>query len=223
VVVPNPATPTWRKQDWAYEQVREWIISNKLKPGERIDQEKLATELGISRIPLRQGLGRLISEGLIRDNPHRQWVVTELTKGDVRDIYSGREVLEALLAAEAAINATDEDLAAMGDALDQQEALLAEGGIEDFRKADRVFHDVLYLAARMPKTLAALNGLFTMSDRYIRIYQSDASRAAASLAEHREIFAAVVAHDSARVADLVRAHVSRGRAHLEKSGGDDIE
>jgi DNA-binding GntR family transcriptional regulator len=222
MIDPIPEMPTWRKQDWAYEQVREWIMSNKLKPGQLIDQEKLAEELGISRIPLRQGLGRLISEGLIRDNPHRQWAVTELTKGDVRDIYSGREALEGLLAAEAAAKATDDDLAAMTDALDRQEALLAAGGIEEFRRTDRLFHDALNNAAGMPKTHAALDGLFTMSDRYIRIYQSDASRAAASYAEHREIFAAVAAHDSARASALVRAHVSRGRTLLEESGGDDI-
>lgn len=224
VILPSTPEPRiLRKQDWAYEAVRERIISNTLKPGERIDQDKLATELGISRIPLRQGLGRLIAEGLIRDNPHHQWVVTELTKGDVRDIYSGREVLEALLAAEATVNATDDDIAAMSAALDRQASLLSEGSTEDFRQADRAFHDVFYLAARMPKTYAALNGLFTMSDRYIRLYQSDVGRASVSLQDHREILNAVTERDSEKVAVLIRDHISRGRAHLEQSGGDGIK
>lgn len=216
---PTPEPRILRKQDWAYEAVRERIISNRLKPGERIDQDKLATELGISRIPLRQGLGRLIAEGLVRDNPHHRWVVTELEKGDVRDIYSGREVLEALLAAEATVNATEDDFAAMRAVLDRQALVLSQGSTEGFHQADFAFHDVLYQAARMPKTYAALNGLFTMSERYIRLYQSDVGRAAISLQDHREIFNAVTERDSEKVAQLIRGHISRGRAHLEQSGG----
>jgi DNA-binding GntR family transcriptional regulator len=208
---------TWRKQDWAYEQIREWIITGELAAGEPIEQEQLAAELGISRIPLREALARLTSEGLLAGRAHQKIVVSELTIDDARDVYSGREALESVLASRAARVATADDLAAIATVLAQQAAVLDDGTPDDLRRLDRLFHHAVYASAGLPKTLGAASSLFAMSQRYVRLYLSDRSRSRSSYREHTAILDALKSHDSELAALLTRQHVSRGLAALEPS------
>ena len=206
-----------RKQDWAYEQIREWIINGELPPGSRIEQEQLATRLSISRIPLREGLARLSAEGLLHGRAHQRLIVTELTLEDARDVYCGREALEGVLAAEAATRAGGRELSELRTILDAQRSLLSAGDADDFRRCDRDFHHAVYRLAGMPKTFNAVTGLFAMSQRYVRLYLSDADRTASSYREHAEILAAIEAGDGDLAARLTREHVRRGLVSLEET------
>lgn len=211
---------SWRKQDWAYEQMREWIITAQIPPGERIDQEQIAAAMGISRIPLREALARLISEGLLGGQPHRRLVVTELSLPDARDVYLGRRALERALAAEAAAHAKDSDLSAIRASLDTQRQMLAKAGTDDFRDLDRRFHLAIYALAAMPKTLGTATSLYSMSERYVRLYLDDPARSAASFHEHEAIFAAIESGDSEAAGRLTAEHVSGGLRLLEAHYAD---
>ncbi|MGV9801680.1 GntR family transcriptional regulator [Mycobacterium sp. NPDC003449] len=208
---------SWRKQDWAYAQVRDWIISGELEPGTRIDQEELAGRIGISRIPLREALARLIGEGFLSDAPHRRLVVTELSIFDARDIYCGRRNLESALAGEAARNAAaaSEQLQQVAATLAQAETLLDRGDAAEFRSLDRAFHEGIYAMADMPKTFGAASAMYGMSERYVRFYLSDGSRIATSHAEHVKIFKAVKSGDADSASELTCSHVATGLALLE--------
>jgi DNA-binding GntR family transcriptional regulator len=219
-VVPDIA---WRKQDWAYEQIREWIITGELLAGQPIEQEQLAAELGISRIPLREAIARLSSEGLLTGRAHQKIVVSELTIDDARDVYSGREALESILAARAATVATTTELDAISAVLAQQEELLENGTPDDLRRLDRLFHHAIYASAGLPKPPGAASTLFALSQRYVRLYLSDRSRSRTSYREHAAILDALRSRDSELAALLTRQHVSRGLASLEPSIGASAE
>ncbi|TQC44321.1 GntR family transcriptional regulator [Rhodococcus sp. WS4] len=207
----------WRKQDWAYAQVRDWIISGELAPGTRIDQEELAGRIGISRIPLREALARLIAEGFLQGAAHRRVVVTSLSLIDARDVYCGREALESALAGAAAQNAASasEELGEVARILDKTELLLETGDAEEFRNLDRTFHEGIYQIANMPKSFGSARSLYAMSERYVRLYLSDSARIAASYAEHVKIYQAVKAGDAASAAGLTCSHVATGLSLLE--------
>jgi len=204
-----------RKQDWAYEQMREWIIVGELAPGRVVEQEALASRLGISRIPLREALARLTAEGLLSGRPHQKMSVSLLTIADARDVYTGREALESRLAAGAAEAATPEGLARIGVVLDRQSEMLGRGAPDDFRRLDHEFHHTVYEMAGLPKTLAAAASLFAMSQRYVRLYLSGRGRSSASFHEHSAILEAIRAGDGGLAAALTREHVMRGLASLE--------
>lgn len=211
-----PSTPplTWRKQDWAYERLRGWILSGHLAPLQRIDQEKLAQELGISRIPLRQALARLASEGLVVDRPHQRWVVARVSLPDARDVYGGREALEVMLAHHAASAVTPTDVAHIVELFEEQKWATQRGQTDRARELDRRFHNAIYAHARMPRSLEVLEQLRTLSDRYITMFLSDPDRASASLREHEAIVQALVAADAAAVRDATRTHIQRGLVEL---------
>jgi len=77
-------------------QIREAIKSGKLKPGERIIESNLASDMGISRFPIREAIRYLEKEGLVTTTPFKGAHVTELTPKDLEEIYSLRTVTEEL-------------------------------------------------------------------------------------------------------------------------------
>ena len=196
-----------RKQDWAYRQLRDWILTGVLRPGRQLGQEHLAAELGISRIPLRHALSRLASEGLVVDRPHQQWTVAAMSIADARDVYHGRAALEVMLASTAARSkAREEALAGISSLLEEQRKAAAEGDRARVSLLDRRFHGAVYLLAEMPASVSALDQLRSKSDRYVALYLADTDRAKSSLAEHGGIL------------DALREEVEQLRKQLDASG-----
>jgi DNA-binding GntR family transcriptional regulator len=80
----------------AYKKIKELIIVNVLKPGDKISQEKVANDLGISKIPLIQALTLLSKEGLIQKLPRKGFFVKNFSKKELDDIFAVRSVFEML-------------------------------------------------------------------------------------------------------------------------------
>ncbi|MFJ5172447.1 GntR family transcriptional regulator [Streptomyces griseoviridis] len=212
-----PAPWNLRKTDWAYQQLREWILSGRLAPGERLSQERLAGELGISRGPLRDALSRLATEHLVVDRPHQKWIVAEVSVADARDVYNGRAALEGMLAAAAAQAAAPERAARCADLdelLARQDEAARGGDLTLLRLLDRRFHDTVYGLAAMPASLGALDQLRARSDRYIALYLADTCHAQTSVEEHTRILDALKDGDAPRSSLLTRDHVLGGLTAL---------
>jgi len=94
----------------AYHQIRRWIVEGRLRPGERLVEQRLAEELELSRTPIREALRMLQSEGLVRFEPNRGARVRSLTVADIDDLYELRGRLEAMAAELAAVRATPDQL-----------------------------------------------------------------------------------------------------------------
>src|SRR5210317_943608 len=127
----------------AYLILKNMIIDRKLLPGDKIPQEKLAQELGISRTPLVSALKFLEHEKLVESKPRRGYFVRLFSKQEMVSIFELREVLEGLAAKRAAANITDKEI----DILNGFFRLFAESAnITDFRayaKEDRRFHNFI--------------------------------------------------------------------------------
>jgi DNA-binding GntR family transcriptional regulator len=198
------------KQEWAYLQIRHWILDGTLEPGRKLDQDTLAGELSISRIPLRQALSRLFAEGFVDHRPNQSWVVSPVSLDDARDVYAGREALEVLLTERAAPMMTAHDLDEIEATLAEQEKALQARELDLAREHDRTFHNRIYEVAGLTRTLQAQQQLRAMSDRYIAMYMSDIDRALSGLKEHREILDALKCKDTERARNAVGQHVRGG-------------
>src|SRR5579864_9777932 len=99
----------------ATELIREAIIDGRLPPGQRLKEEELAQELGISRTPVREALLILQAEGLVTAVPNRGAVVRTYTESDLVDMYELRALLESFAAHQAAKRITEAQLAALSD------------------------------------------------------------------------------------------------------------
>lgn len=207
----EPAPIDYRtKVDVAYEQLRRWILTGHLKPGEKLDQDWLARHMRVSRTPLRQALLRLASERLISAEPHRTAVVAPLSIEEVEDLYQSRRALESMLAEAGAAKLNEATLKEMRDLLDQQERAVAAADPDRFTELDREFHFTLYRAAGYARAYDIIQGLRDSSERYVRFYAVYRNGAAESLVDHRRIFELCVARDVAGVRHEVEHHVLHG-------------
>ncbi|GAA3657400.1 GntR family transcriptional regulator [Nocardioides ginsengisoli] len=134
--------------DEVTDAVRELIVIGQIAPGERLHERNLSTDLGVSRVPVREAILRLTIEGLIRVEPRRGAFATDIDATSVEEVFDGREVLEARLAGFAAQRRTDDDLALLhtflttGVPLDASEHRAIDAG---FHQAliDAAHHDIL--------------------------------------------------------------------------------
>ena len=127
-------------RDKVCEILRGWILTGKLKPGERIVESSLATEFQVSRAPIREALWLLAHQGLVRIQAHQGAFVTRLTVQDIREIFEIREALESLAARKIRATLTPERTQELKDALSQLERAARQKDLSVFSDADLRFH-----------------------------------------------------------------------------------
>ncbi len=174
----------------AYRSILEAIQNGTLRPGTRMREVELAKSLGISRTPVREALGRLMSEGLAVNDPVRGMIIAELDYANVNELYAMREVLEGTAARFAAQHAAEAEITIRLE-LSERERQLAGASAMDMVNHNRVFHDTLYRAAHnryLVKTLSTLRETMALLGRTTLANQD---RPAQAVEEHLAIVTAI--------------------------------
>ena len=149
--------------DMAYEVIREGILTGVFAPGERLRQDALATQIGVSRIPVRSALMKLESQGLITFEPYRGAIVNTLTQTGAREIYEIRAVLEAHALRKAMTAMTPERLARLEELASELNEV--ENGEEFLQRRAEFYHE-LYDAKRQPRLVGLIDRLREEVGRY---------------------------------------------------------
>ncbi len=202
--------------------IRRRIIGGEYVGGEQIRQEAVAAQLDVSRIPVREALLQLESEGLVNIHTHRGAMVVALTLDDAIDLFEARLIFEPALLALGVAGAMPADVAAVKAALaDYTKAVKTGAAPEVLSQLNWTFHTATCRPAKRPRMLAALHSLYTGADRYLRlqIARPDAKRRA--LEDHQALYQAFVERDGPLAETLIREHI--GNAYkdvLEGLRGD---
>jgi DNA-binding GntR family transcriptional regulator len=178
-------------------------------PSERINQEQIARELGVSRTPVREALHALAREGLVVLHPRRGAFVNVFGERDVSELYEMRELLEPHAAADACVRATPAQVEVVRRLADEIE--LATGS--DMERAftlNRDFHARLCEPCDNRLLMALLEIVWSQQSALsIFAYQRQSAEAMRrTYAQHREIVEAFAARDADRTRELVRRHIS---------------
>jgi DNA-binding GntR family transcriptional regulator len=206
----QPAEPYSTKSDFAYTRLREMILSGEFAPGQVLNQATLARTIGISTTPLREGLRRLKSEGLVELDAHRDARVTELTPEEARDLLELRRSLDPLAVALAADRRTKADIAEIREAAEGLEPLRHGFGVDDLI-VHRRFHTALYRASHNDLLIATLDGLWDKADRYRRVglpTERTQSERDEKAAEHAQLVDYVIAGDADGAAAVMHQHIA---------------
>lgn len=192
--------------DMIYEDVRARIVSGRLEPGQPVRQDHLAAELGVSKIPLREALARLESDGLVVLNPRRGFEVRWLSAEEAEEIFDLRLKVEPAAAALACRRATPQDRAEAQAALEALDAAIAE---DDPRAGDlnRAFHLALVRPAGRPITTQLIERLHALAERYVRAHLKPEGRPTRARREHADLWDAWSNGRPHTVETLVRAHI----------------
>jgi DNA-binding GntR family transcriptional regulator len=157
-----------------FDVLHEKIISGTYKPGDWLRQEDIATQLGVSMTPVREGLDLLVSSGLAERVPYRGVRVREMSTKDVVEAYGLRLILEAIIAQEAARNITPGQVAGLEIMLDEMKKHDTLKEVSSERKSSREFHSAIAEATKNDLLIklyavvanAFLTGCYTSAFRY---------------------------------------------------------
>jgi DNA-binding GntR family transcriptional regulator len=192
--------------DAAYQAIREAIMSNKMKPGERVSEYMVAQWLDISRTPAREGLRRLESEGLLTSHPKRGLMVADFDETAVHELYAAREILESMVAGLAARLATDAEISALQHML-EREAALSKSPTKMFEH-NIEFHEMVARAARnryLSKFLQSLSDTLSAHRRVSTLVSPQ--RRHEVLEDHRQLVEAIARHDEQAARAAAQRHI----------------
>ncbi len=199
--------------DQVFEQLEEDILSGKYKRGDILTENTLSLNLGVSRTPIREALRRLSQEHLI-DESGKGSVVVGITEQDLKDIFVVRKKLETLVVSFAAKNATDEQLEKLKETLELQEFYVDKGNPEQIKQMDNRFHYMIYKMCGSTVFYDTLVPLHKKIQKYRRISVEKESRAKASVAEHRDIYDALIKRDAEKAEKATLIHISNAYDHI---------
>ena len=200
-----------------YAHLREEILTDRLSPGTELSEVALSRELEISRGPIREAIGRLAAEGLIKVRPRRRAEVRALSSQEFTDACQVREALEILAVRLAVPRLTDADLSYLEQVTNRMAEYARRQSIEDFLAANEEFHEILCQLSGNAKLQEVRHRLEGEIGRFQPATPVLGSTLDQAVAEHRAILAAIRLGDADQAAALTAAHTRVARAHLQAS------
>jgi DNA-binding GntR family transcriptional regulator len=160
----DPSVPrTQSRANFVYENLRDAISDGRIAGGERVREEEVARNLGVSRTPVREALQRLQQRGILIPGPGRGLVVAQLSHEQVVELYAMREILEGSAARFAAMNATAAEIATLYQLQEQLRTAVDDDMLHI--TLNRRFHQAIYEAAHnryLMQTLESLHDSFAL-------------------------------------------------------------
>lgn len=201
-------------QQRAYDHVRNQIINLVYKPGQYITDTHIASELNISRTPVREAFHRLENEGLLINEARRGWRIYSLSLDDIHEIFDIKEVVEGMIARRAA-ECTDE---ALRDTLRAALETMCDASKTDdsaaWLQADFELHDTLFAMVANERAHRIITNL---NDQWHRVrigYVAMQARMHQSTCEHEAFVDAILEGDGVEAERLMREHLNKVRQEL---------
>lgn len=201
----------------AYDDLRGAIVAGRYPPGQRLVEQRIAADLGLSRTPIREALRRLEAEGLVVSERNRGASVRALSPTEIVDLYGLRIRLESYAAELAAERITDEelvDLVAAGEAFHEAAISADVTQIEGTRRlqaANRAVHDGILAASRHDRLGAILDRTVDIPQVFQAFRGLDPTELERSDMFHRLIIEAIARRDPQRASSLMTEHIRQGR------------
>jgi GntR family transcriptional regulator, rspAB operon transcriptional repressor len=200
-----------RDSDIAYARLQEMVLDLRLMPGAFVNEQSLASELGLGRMPVREALARLAKDRFITIVPRRGIIVTSLTLDDVLGMFEAREAIECGVAYIAAARVTDEDLRTLRGLVETVDRSRVTGDSEQFLKDDHAVHIFLVQMIRNPLLQDAADLLLLHALRFWRLYWKNLPPKTEAMLSHADLLAALEGHDPVKAEQAMRNHLQTSR------------
>ncbi|WP_460963552.1 GntR family transcriptional regulator [Parasphingorhabdus pacifica] len=195
-------------RDQIHDALQARISDGRLRPGDRLFEQEIAVEFGVSRVPVREAIRMLQSTGLIEVQPRRRGVfVRSLDRRQLEELFDVREALEALAAKLAAERSGADDVEYLGELSAQARKALESSDVGAMSEANAAFHDKLVELADNELLTSMLEPLH---DRLAWLFRLNLEPERVC-GEHEELYAAIAAGDVARASEVAKRHVHSSR------------
>jgi DNA-binding GntR family transcriptional regulator len=203
-----PRHPRQNLKDEVADHVRHLIFSGSVKPGTKVNQDVIAAALGVSKLPVREALIALESEGLVESIPRRGVFVAPLSPEDVIDHYRIYAAVLALVASEAAGRFNSDDTTELRQL---HEAMKTETDDVEREQLNYQFHRKINVSGGSRRLLAAIALMSrTMPSNF---YEFATGWANIAVDQHEQVLEAIEARNSADASEAMRKHIESGGEH----------
>lgn len=205
---PDRRTDTAPHVERAYRNLKAAIVEGRHRPGASLSEVGLATEHGMSRTPIREGLARLWQEGYLDRVVGHGYFVARVTVQQIHDTFDVRRLLEGAAAARAAELASDDDIQRI-EAL----ARVPMGGARDYRQAETAnvqFHLAIARCARNTLALELIERCLAQVDRFMSLGVNFGHFTENATEAHQQIADAIARHDAAGARTRMEDHLDCG-------------
>lgn len=201
-------------QQQAYEYVRDKILSMDYKPGDKITDSSIASELNISRTPVREALQRLELEGLINSEVRRGWRVTSLTIKDIEDIFDLKCEIEGLIARKAASYDEDDYRKELKNLLNAMKEASSNDDVESWKEIDSSIHHLFYVMAKNDRAESIINNLNDQWHRLRTGFIKLQGRLDRATDQHEKVILAIIDGDPDGADEAMHEHLNDVRNGL---------
>jgi DNA-binding GntR family transcriptional regulator len=191
----------------AYQRIKQGILERRYRPGQKLSEAKLATELKLGRSPVRSALSRLERDGWVRVLPQNGTYVREFSAAEITAMSELRLLLEAHAASVAATRVSHDELSILRERFETLKAKGAEKNFDEFLALDDLFHGMVYRVAGNPFITNILQNLRDQI-HWVRITNASLpGRVEESLHEMDRVLRAMERRDAAGAAEAMRQHI----------------
>ena len=195
--------------------VRERILKGEYEIGEKIKENQIATELRVSRTPIREAFKLLENEGLIDYIPNRGCFAKGFTQQDVDDIYAVREALEELAVRWAVGRISADEVTSLEEQCDLMEFYTKKKDSKKVFELNNSFHDVIYASARSRFLAQVLRSYKEYIDKTRKSFFYEQSYLEGILSEHRAILDAIKEGDVDKAVEAMARHMDASKQRAE--------
>ncbi len=194
------------REEMVADAIRQAILTGQFSPGEKLDQQDLADQLGVSRSPIREALRTLAAEELVTNMAHRGVTVTERTTAELEELLFMRMMLEGAAARRGAESMSAERLNRLEKIVQAGES---SSDTQELLKLNNDFHNTIYEAFTQPVMMAHIQQLRNKIAPYNRVYLEQKGRKEEAWAGHRRIYEACARGDGTTAEAETRSHLEQ--------------
>lgn len=199
----TPSLVTYVRQ-----QIERRIISGELRPGARLEEKTMATELDVSRTPVREALRQLLAARLIEQSPNRTAIVAMPSRNEISNLFETTAELEAVAARFSAGRIREMDKSRLIEARDACEKMLQANEQAAYGKFNEQYHDLICTSTGNPSLRDVVHSLRIRLAPFRHAQFSDSARMKESNEEHMRITAAILAGNGDEAAEEMRMHIN---------------
>jgi DNA-binding GntR family transcriptional regulator len=214
-----PLEDTATFADRAYAALKDVILALDIydRPGEvRLDERRLASDLGISRTPVREAMAQLEREGFVRSVPRRGIYVVRKTKAEVIELITAWAALESMAARLITQNATDQEIAKLRAMFATFENGRLHANLDEYSEVNIEFHQTIIRMSRNRILIDLAENLLAHMRMIRRKTIGERDRADRSISDHMNIIQAIEARDTVKAENLVRDHALGLAEHVAR-------
>jgi len=201
------------REDLVYEAIREKILKGEFKPNQTLNQSEIGHTYGVSIIPVRTAISRLVTEGLLVQDPYHSPQVPALSKEELQEVLLISKNLEILATRQAIPHIGPQAREELRSILRRMRAALDDGELLEYGHINRDFHMAIYRNAGLPRLERMIGDLWNQADinSYRAMFDLVPELAEHAQDEHVQLLELIEAKDVEAAADLMAAHKEYSR------------